>query len=71
MNTNSLRAVIVKNGDTQAKLAEAMGIPVSALSYRINGKIEFRRNEINFIKNRYHLTAEETDAIFFEDVVSA
>lgn len=71
MNSNSLKAVIVKNGDTQTELAEAMGIPASALSQRINGIIDFRRNEINFIKNRYHLTAEEVDQIFFEEVVSA
>ena len=71
MNANLLKAVIIKNGDTQAILAEAMGLPVSALSQRISGKIEFRRNEIRFIKNRYNLTAEETDDIFFEDVVSA
>ena len=70
MNANLLKAVIIKNGDTQAILAEAMGLPVSALSQRISGKIEFRRNEIRFIKNRYKLTAEETDDIFFEDVVS-
>ena len=71
MNSNLLRAEIVKNGDTQASLAQQMGLQVSALSMRISGKIEFRRNEILFIKNRYGLTAEETDRIFFEDTVSA
>ena len=71
MNSNMLKSVIVKNGDTQAKLAEAMGIQVSALNQRINGQIEFRRNEINFIKNRYKLSADEVDVIFFEELVSA
>lgn len=71
MNSNLLRAEIVKNGDTQASLAQQMGLQVSALSMRISGKIEFRRNEIVFIKNRYGLTAEETERIFFEDAVSA
>lgn len=71
MNSNLLRAEIVKNGDTQASLAQQMGLQVSALSMRISGKIEFRRNEILFIKKRYGLTAEETDRIFFEDAVSA
>lgn len=71
MNSNLLRAEIVKNGDTQASLAQQMGLQVSALSMRISGKIEFRRNEIVFIKNRYGLTAEETERIFFEDDVSA
>ena len=71
MNSNLLKSVIMRNGETQTILAEAMGIPVSALNQRINGKIEFRRSEINFIKNRYNMTADETDIIFFEDVVSA
>ena len=71
MNTNALKAVIVRNGDTQGKLAEAMGMQQSALNNRINGKIEFRRNEINFIKERYKLSMKEVDDIFFEDVESA
>ena len=71
MNTNLLKALIVRHGDTQHKLADSMGIPVSALNQRISGKVEFRRNEIKFIKKRYGLTAQETDEIFFEDAVSA
>ena len=70
MNSNLLKAMIVKNGDTQEKLAEAMGLPTSALNMRINGKIEFRRNEINFIKQRYNLTNDEIDSIFFAEMVS-
>ena len=70
MNSNLLRAVIAKNGDTQAKLAEAMGMPVSALSVRINGKVEFRRNEIRFIKQRYNLSSDEINEIFFAELVS-
>ena len=46
-----------------------MGLAVSALNLRINGHIEFRRNEINFIKNRYHLSGTEVDEIFFDELV--
>lgn len=70
MNSNLLKSVIVKNDDTMTRLAEAMGLPVSALSLRISGRIEFRRNEILFIKNRYHLNSSEVDEIFFEELVS-
>jgi len=70
VNSNLLKSVIVKHGDTQEKLAEAMGLAVSALNLRINGHIEFRRNEINFIKHRYNLTSAEVDEIFFEELVS-
>ncbi|MBR3244653.1 MAG: helix-turn-helix transcriptional regulator [Parasporobacterium sp.] len=71
MNSFKIKALIVKHGDTIARLADAMGLPASALSQRVNGKIDFRRSEILFIKRRYGLSAKETDDIFFEDVVSA
>ena len=70
MNSNLLKAMIIKNGDTQKKLAEAMGLPTSALNMRINGKIEFRRNEIIFIKQRYSLSSDEVESIFFNEIVS-
>lgn len=70
MNTLQFNVYKVKNNDTQAILAEAMGIPQSALSARINGKIEFRQNEINFIRKRWSLTDQETVDIFFSDKVS-
>ena len=71
MNSNLLKATIIKNGDTQEKLADAMGLPMSALNMRINGKIEFRSNEIIFIKRRYSLSSDEVDSIFFTEIVSA
>ena len=71
MNSNLLKATIIKNGDTQENLADAMGLPTSALNMRINGKIEFRRNEIIFIKRRYSLSSDEVDSIFFTEIVSA
>ena len=70
MNTLLFNVCKVKNNDTQAILAKAMGIPQSALSARINGKIEFRQNEINFIRKRWSLTDQETVDIFFSDNVS-
>ena len=70
MNKNLLKAVIAKNGDTQSRLAEAMGMQISALSQRMSGQVDFRRNEILFIKQRYNLTSEEVDSIFFEELMS-
>ncbi|MBQ1791225.1 MAG: helix-turn-helix transcriptional regulator [Oscillospiraceae bacterium] len=65
MNSNLLKAEMVKNGDTQTKLAEALGMTTSCLNQRINGSVDFRKNEINEIRKRYHLTAEQTIEIFF------
>lgn len=70
MNSNNLKAAMKKHDDTQEKLAEFLGLQVSGLNARINGKIEFRRSEINLIRERYGLSAEETIEIFFDDGVS-
>ena len=70
MNKPLIKAVIAKNNDTQGKLAKALNLPQSALSHRINGTIDFRLSEINCIRKRYNLTAEETEEIFFEKEVS-
>lgn len=65
MNTKLLKAKIVENGDTQAQLAAALGISPSNLNDKINGKVSFRQNEIAAIKEKYSLTANEVDTIFF------
>jgi len=70
MNTNSMKAAMAKHNDTQEKLAEFLGLQVSGVNARINGKIDFRRSEINAIRERYALSAEETMDIFFNENVS-
>ena len=70
MNKPLIKSIIAKNDDTQSELAEALHLPPSALSNRINGKVDFRLSEINCIRKRYKLTAEETVGIFFDCAVS-
>ena len=71
MNSVLLKSYIVKNEDTQTKLAKALGISTSNLNEKINGKTaSFRQNEIAAIKERYNLTPEEIDAIFFSTPLS-
>ena len=65
MNSNLLQGKIRENGDTQDALAVAIGISPSNLSDKINGKSSFRQNEILAIKERYSLSAEDIDRIFF------
>ena len=55
MNTKLFRIYMVKNNDTQVKLAQALNLPQSAISDRINGKTDFRQGEINAIRLRWHL----------------
>lgn len=70
MNTTLFKIHMTKNHDNQTRLAQDMGIAQSALSMRINGKIDFRKDEINFIRKRYGLNEKETVDIFFEEEVS-
>ena len=70
MNANELKAAMKRNEDTQEKLAEALGIKASGVSERISGRIQFRRNEIDIIRQRYNLTDADTMKIFFADDVS-
>lgn len=71
MNANKLRAKMALFGDTGGTLAEAIGISQQRFSAKLNGKdAEFTQGEIQTIKDRYNLTAEEVDDIFFNIKVS-
>ena len=72
MNKALLRSVMIKHNDTQAILAEAMGLSLSRLNAKINrsNRADFRQNEIEYIKNRYALSPQDVDNIFFENLVS-
>lgn len=66
MNPDLLKSFIVRNADTQEGLAKALGISLSNLNAKINGTgASFRQTEIAAIKSRYHMSAEDVDAVFF------
>lgn len=65
MNKTELRAKMIINNDTGIILSKALNISETTLSAKINGKAEFTRSEIAKIKERYKLTAEDIDDIFF------
>lgn len=64
---NKLKGIMIYHNDTQENLSKALGLAVATLSYKMNGRTEFTRQEISKIKERYNLTAEELDDIFFND----
>ena len=70
MNTQLFRIYMVKNNETQKTLAEALNLPQSAVSARINGKTVFRQDEINIIRKRWNLSDKETVDLFFAEIVS-
>lgn len=66
MNKELLRSVMVLHGDTNKTLAIYLGITEQSLSNKINENgTEFRKREIAKIKDRYNLTSEQVDLIFF------
>ena len=67
MDTARLKAKIVLHGENHGILANALGITQQTFSAKINAKkgAEFTQSEIGAIKQRYHLTENEVDQIFF------
>lgn len=66
MNSKLLRSIMVLNGDTNATLAEHIGITERSFSSKINENgTEFKQNEIIAIRNKYNLSDEQVCSIFF------
>lgn len=65
MNKKELRARMARYGDTYTSLAIALGISYAGFYNKINGKTTFTQREIQVIKERYNLSAEDIDNIFF------
>ena len=70
MNTMLFKIYMVKNNDTQETLGDILHLPQSAVSARINGKTQFRQDEMNVIRLRWNLSDQETVDIFFTKGVS-
>ncbi len=72
MNKSLLLSYMVKNGDTQEELAEAMGLSLSRLNAKINRRngAMFNQAEIDFIFRRYKFTPNEIVNIFFAKPIS-
>lgn len=67
MNKNMFVSKMKLFGDTQQILADAMGMSLSRLNAKINeiNGAQFTKSEIAFFRNRWKLTPEEVDQIFF------
>ena len=66
MNGALLKSIRVLNGDTIRDLAGYLGITPQSVSDKINErKTEFKQGEIAAIKERYSLSADQVEAIFF------
>lgn len=72
MNKRILKSKMELFGDTGKELSEYLKISRSRLSSKMNktGGAEFTQGEIMAIKERYKLTVEEVNDIFFSKQVS-
>lgn len=67
MDKNRLRSLLFLYGDNQRKLAKFLGIKEQTVSVKINERngAEFNKSEIDLMKERYNLTSNDIDMIFF------
>ena len=67
MNKNLLRSIMVLHEDTNGSLADYLNITQNRLSAKMNewNGAEFTQSEIRKIKERYSLTPEQVNQIFF------
>lgn len=62
-----LREQIDRHNDKLESLASYLNITYQTLSKKMNEHVDFTRSEIMKIKQRYNLTAEQVDQIFFSE----
>lgn len=66
MNDVLLKSIMVLHNDTIRDLAEYLGKSPQSVSDKINERgTEFKQGEIAMIKDRYGLSADQVEAIFF------
>lgn len=70
MNANELRAHMARHGDNCLRLAEVLGKSPSTISHKLNDGIPFSIVEIQTMIDRYGLTPEEVQTIFFAPKVA-
>lgn len=64
LNINKLKSYLALKGMTIKDLAEAIGMSISTLSNKINGKTEFTASEIAQIQTTLDIPDEEVLDIF-------
>lgn len=66
MNTALLRSIMALHGDTNRDIASLLGITEASVSAKINENgTEFKQGEIALLKDKYNLSPEQVDQIFF------
>lgn len=66
MDKNKFRAALALKGYSYEDIAKKIGVHVTSISNKVNGKTEFNREEIKKIVNILELNPEELMWVFFE-----
>lgn len=64
-NQKLLKAKIIAQGFTRAEIAKKMGISLTTLNYKLNGRQEFKLSEMKKICTILNLSKSEREKIFF------
>ena len=70
MNRNALRGKIVEHGMTIGEFCNVAGFARATFDRKLNGKLEFNRDEMERIMTVLGLNAEEMRHIFFPENVA-
>ena len=70
MPKRTVRGLLIDSGDTVREVAAYLHITPEVMSRKLNGKSQWKQNEIKLLILRYHLSADEAMEIFF-DIVAA
>lgn len=64
-NQKLLKAKIIAQGLTRAEMAKKIGISLTTLNYKLNGRQEFKLSEVKKICSILNLNKIEREKIFF------
>lgn len=64
-NQKLLKAKIIAQGFTRAEMAKKIGISLTTLNYKLNGRQEFKLSEVKKICTILNLNKTEREKIFF------
>ena len=70
MNEAELRVEMIRHGDSNKTLADAIGKTPSTFCHKLKGRQRFTQPEIQIIIDRYNLPPERTATIFFTPKVA-
>ena len=70
INETEMRIQMLRHGDNNKALAEALGKTTPTICHKLKGSQRFTQIEIQKIIDRYNLTPEETQTIFFASQIA-